>query len=200
LSIKAPQVQSLESIRSQMVEMLVKMAGKGSLIGQEPPASGRVVSPRQTSTPQIPASIVRVLVNLAEGGIPLHVLNLADTGTKGSHIDAYAATKDTSSSKMQVVSALIGAVDGGLVTADELNAFLTLFAVPSELVQKALAEAGGDTDNETVTLNDSLYRLVSGRLVAANPRRADETSRLWLNTAVVATALLLLAVAVMRFS
>lgn len=200
MSIKGPQVPALESVRSQMVEMLVKMASKGSLTGQEPPASGRVVSPPQIPTPQIPASVVRVLVNLAESGVPLHVLSLIDSGSKGSRIDAYAAAKDASSSKLQVISALVGAVDGGLVTADELNAFLTLFAVPSELVQKALAEAGRDPDNEAVTINDSLYRLVSGRLVAANPKRDDETSRLWLNTAAVAAALLLLAAAVMRFS
>lgn len=191
---------SLESVKSQVIEMLAKTAGKSLQIGQEPATPGRAGPLTDVSTPQIPASIVRVLVQLVQEGVPLDILAASDATPFGSRPHAYPATKDVAAYKTQTVSTLVGAVDGGAVTVEEFNAFLGTFAVSAELVHRALASVSQDIDTEGITLNDTLYRLVAGRLVASKSRPGDDASRLWLNTAIIVAAVLLLAAAVIRFA
>lgn len=202
MSIGIPQPPGLETVRSQVIELLAGISGRTGKAGTSgPPAPSVMTDSLPTDLlPQIPASVLRVLVELAEGGIPLYILDVKDGDSRGTHADVYAVVKDTSGPKAQVVSGLLRAVDSGAIRAEEFNAFLALFAVPVEVVRDALAQVGHNPDTERVTLNDALYRLVSGRLVTASARSGENASRFWLNTAAVTAALLLLAAALIRFS
>ncbi|MGE5579404.1 MAG: hypothetical protein ACM3WU_05090 [Bacillota bacterium] len=151
---------------------------------------------------------MRVLVDLAEAGVPLDILTMSERGTRTGLEGSYgraggaettgAQTARAQAADVQVVSALLRAVDGGAVGIEDLNLFLGLFAVDPRIIQRAIDEQA-DCDRGTVTLNDTVYRLVAGRLVAESCARGDSSPGLWVKTAAIAALLLLLTIAAIRF-
>ncbi len=203
-----PPLPSPERVRTQLAGLLTRVgatqrtARDGTPAIQPPPAAS--ASPATAFVPsdlfrQVPTSVVRVLAQLQEAGVPVDMLATAHDARRTDRAAAYPSSRDPGESRVQVVSGLLRAVDAGAVRPEDLNAFLTLFAIPPESVRKALTQTGCDADSQRVTLNDAVYRLVSGRLVAAGKQVPDHSSRLWLSTTIAVAALLLLAAAVIRF-
>lgn len=193
MSIRASGPAPLDAVRARLIQLLSEI---GTCAAQDtehttmPP-----VAPLQNAVlPEVPASVLRVLVDLAEAGVPLDILAVPERGTKAARGGLYGVQ----TGGVQVVSALLRAVDGGSVGIDDLNLFLRLFAVAPEVIKRAIEEQAG-SESGTVTLNDTVYRLVAGRLVAERSRRGDESSGLWMKTAAIAAILLLLAIAAVRF-
>lgn len=200
MSARMPPVLSIESARNRLVEALAKMANRSVKTADD----GIVSSPPEYSCstalpPQIPTSIARVLTKLAQAGVPLHILLRAEAA-QGSPTRLYMSQKETQAFKSQAVTSIVQAVDSGVISSEEFNVFLDNFAVPAEMLHKALADFSQNLDTDGIALNDQVYRLVSGRLVASTKPPNDDTSRLWLYTAGIVTAIVLLGVAVIRLS
>lgn len=193
MSIRAPSQAPVDAVRAKLVQLLSEI-GTGDTQTAERTAMPQVAPFQNTVLPEIPASVLRVLVDLAEAGVPLDILTVSEQGTRAIRGGLYRVQ----TGGVQVVSALLRAVDGGSVGIDDLNLFLGLFAVTPEVIQRAVEEQAG-SDSGTVTLNDTVYRLVAGRLVAERPVKGEESSALWMKTAAIAAVLFLLAIAAVRF-
>lgn len=206
MSIRAPGPAPVEAMRARLVHLL---AQEGTATEPDGRLNLLPVTRLQDAVlPQIPAGVLRVLANLAEAGVPLDILTMPEKelrttgealyGRAGGSQVVRARTLSSGAAGVQVVSALMRAVDGGTVSVEDLNLFLGLFAVAPETIQRAMDELAG-TEGSTVTLSDTVYRLVAGRLVAESTRKDDESSGLWIKTAAIAALLVLLAIAVIRF-
>jgi hypothetical protein len=206
VSIRAPGPAPVEAMRARLVHLL---AQEGTATEPDGRLNLLPVARLQDAVlPQIPAGVLRVLANLAEAGVPLDILTMPEKelrttgetlyGRAGGSQIVRARTLSSGAAGVQVVSALMRAVDGGTVSVEDLNLFLGLFAVAPETIQRAMDELAG-TEGSTVTLSDTVYRLVAGRLVAESTRKDDESSGLWIKTAAIAALLVLLAIAVIRF-
>lgn len=195
-----PPMLSVESARNRLAEALAKMAGRaekasyGYTVSSPPASSDDTVLPSQ-----MPTSIARVLTQLAQAGVPLHIL-LRGEAVQGSAAHPYVSQKETQIFKAQAVTSIVQAVDSGVITSEEFNVFLDNFAVPAEMVQKALTDFSQNLEADEIALNDQVYRLVSGRLVASKKPPNGDTPRLWLYTAGAVTAIVLLGVALVRLS
>lgn len=194
-STKIPPVSPSELARTQVPSF---SAAKPGIIGTGILAPSDIL--HAPGAANLPQGILRVLIQLAEDGLPLDVLDSAPPGIDvESRKNPYLAASDRTSSQVRVVSELLRAVDRGAVPVEELNAFLALLAIQPPVVKRALIEIGRDPDQESLALNDAVYRLVSGRLIAGNPSAGGDVPRLWLKTIAGAVVLGLLAAAVIRF-
>jgi hypothetical protein len=140
------------------------------------------------------------LLDLASEGVPLDILEGAAETDGAGRKNAYVAAEGKISAQSRVVAGLLRAVNEGTVTVEEVNAFISLFAIDPQVVRRALPDTGRDPELAGVVLRDGLYRLVNGRLVATTPMPTLEVSRLWLETIAVAVLLGLVAAAAIRFS
>lgn len=200
MSTRLPHLPPVESVKSRMVEVLTKMAGKPAGTGRQPAAPGPANLAPAVIVPEIPPSIARMLIQLANNGVSMDIFAASDALSVGPRSHAYTVAKDAPAHKVQTISTLVRAIGEGSVTVEEFNRFVEAFLVPSEIVREALTGISQDAVSKGITLNDTLYRLVAGRLVASRARESNDTSRLWLNTAAIVAAAALLAAAIIRSS